>query len=702
MRAWQPLLSMALVYGVAACATSPTETPASDAHLAEAVLADAGADFETSGPDSADVTAVPDVPALPPLTIPAGCNPIAADLDCLLPYPSDVFLVNDASLPSQRRVVLPVAGLPVNAQEKAYTMDALAPQDGFSHLPQILALLTGPIAAAGLPTLASPNASLGATSPTVIIEASTGRRILHIAELDIRSDEPTRRGLNLRPLERLKNGTRYVVAIRALKQEAGTAVPVPEGFRRLRDQQTAGDPTLGPLAARYETEVFGVLATAGVPRADLVLAWDFTTETELNVAGDLLAIRSQALAAMEAAPPAVTVTEVTTPTPTDDAWLVKRVTGTLAVPRFVSSDAAGSRIARAASGKPTQNGVATVPFRVLIPRSVVTASNEVHPMRVLQFGHGFFGDCDEADGEFVKRLAHEKGFVVVCVDWWGMSDPDRAIAAGDIASDPPMTLRFTDRVHQGMVNQLAVTYAVKGPLGKATELFVDGKPVMDPAQLFWYGISQGHILGGTYLALTPHVQRGVLSVGGAGLGLMMFRARPFVAFLGLFSVQNPDALEAQKLVALTQPGLDRIDPITYAPHVLSDLLPGSSTSRAVLMHVGLGDAEVPNVGTLVHARALGLPILDPAPLAIDWLEHAADGTTPASALVVYDFGVKAPLPGWLPKPADSGNDVHEGVRRAWTSMVQVDAFLRPTGSIVRTCDGPCDAPGDTHPWAKSQ
>ncbi len=41
-----------------------------------------------------------------PLAIPEGCNPLAADWDCLLPYPSDILLTEDASLPSGRRVTL--------------------------------------------------------------------------------------------------------------------------------------------------------------------------------------------------------------------------------------------------------------------------------------------------------------------------------------------------------------------------------------------------------------------------------------------------------------------------------------------------------------------------------------------------------------------------------------------------------------------
>ena len=37
----------------------------------------------------------PSTAPLPPLDLPEGCNPLLAGVDCFLPYPSDVFLVDD-------------------------------------------------------------------------------------------------------------------------------------------------------------------------------------------------------------------------------------------------------------------------------------------------------------------------------------------------------------------------------------------------------------------------------------------------------------------------------------------------------------------------------------------------------------------------------------------------------------------------------
>ena len=61
---------------------------------------------------------------------------------------------------------------------------------------------------------------------TAIHRPIDGRRerILHVAEPDPRTDVPGRQALVLRPLRRLKNRARYVVALRALKDTSGAAV----------------------------------------------------------------------------------------------------------------------------------------------------------------------------------------------------------------------------------------------------------------------------------------------------------------------------------------------------------------------------------------------------------------------------------------------------------------------------------------------
>lgn len=644
----------------------------------DAGLPDAG---DSGIPDAGD-SGTPDAgEELPPLLVPAGCNPLASEHDCLLPYPSDYFLEEDAALPSGHRVRLSEAAKLKAPDGAAFDFTDLHPADGYSHGTQVLALFPDGVDDARLPSVTSPTAATNGN--TVFLDAERGEGVLHFAELDPRAPDDARRALLLRPVVRLRNTARYIIALRGLTAKDGTPVPVPEGFRRIRDGQTAGDPLLAPLAARYEADIFPALEAAGVPRAELQLAWDFTTESQEGVTQDMLQVRRLAMEALEATPPAVTVADVRDDV---DANVARRITGTLRVPLFLESDQPGALLARDEEGRVRRNGDAEVPFTLQIPRSVWGQS--VAPVRLLQYGHGFFGRQAEADGSFVRPFIQATRMVVLTVDWWGMSQTDAPGVLQAMAGNPGQTMRFTDRVHQDMVNQLAVTYAARTTLGALTELQDDGVRVFDPEQTYFYGISQGHILGGTYVALSPHVSRAVFSVGGADFSLMMFRARPFGMFLDAIAQTVPDALDQQKFAALTQTSFDRIDPLTYAPHVLGDLYPGAPASRRVLVQYGLGDAQVPNVATELHARAMGLTQQLPATWRVPMLP-AEEGTVEGSALVQFDFGLPSPLPGTVADLPAADNAVHEGVRRDDDGREQVDRFLRPNGQVEVTCDGIC-------------
>lgn len=681
---------MAMLMAVTACSGSEDE-PRPDAGTEQPDAGDSGtADAGDSGTPDAGDSGTPDAgdsgtpdagPDLPPLVVPEGCNPLASEHDCLLPFPSDYFRVEDAALPSGHRVKLTEAAKLKTQAGASFDFTDLHPADGYSHGSQLLALFPGGVDDANLPAMGRPTAAT--TGTTVLLDAEQAQGVLHFAELDPRAPSDARRALLLRPLERLRNGTRYIVALRGLKAKDGTPVPVPEGFRRIRDGKTAGDPLLAPLAAHYEAEVFPTLAAAGVPRDELQLAWDFTTETEENVTRDLLDVRRLTMEALEATPPVVTVTEVRDDV---DANVARRIRGTLRVPLFMENAQPGALLARDEQGRVRRNGDAEVPFTLQIPRSVW--GQGVAPVRFVQFGHGFFGSQSEADGSFMRPFIQATETVVMTVDWWGMSTPDAPGVLQAMGGNPSQTMRFTDRVHQGMANQLAVTYAARTTLKDVAELQDGGVLVYDPEQTYFYGISQGHILGGTYVALSPHVSRAVFSVGGADFSLMMFRARPFGMFLGAIAQTVPDALDQQKFAALTQTAFDRIDPLTYAPRVLKNPYPGAPAGRRVLVQYGLGDAQVPNVATELHARVMGLTQQVPATWRVPML-IAQQGPIEGSALTQFDFGLPAPLPGTVADLPAQDNAVHEGVRRDLEGRAQVDLFLAPGSRVESTCVGIC-------------
>ncbi len=616
-------------------------------------------------------------------TVPDGCNPVGANDDCLLPFPSDFYLVDDPSLPSGHRVEIPASAAIQSSDGAPIDLLSLHPADGFSLGTQILALFPGGVDDSSLITWTGDlTKSMDVSSPTLLVEADTGQLVMHMAELDPRAADDARRGLLIRPMVRLKPKTRYIVAIHGLKDPTGARVTAPEGFRRIRDGHT--NKQIESVAKRYASDVFPVIEQLGVAKKDLDLAWDFTTGSEESVSSDMLQVRTDITARASAVPPAVSVVSVTDDV---DAHTARIVEATMKVPLYVDSPNPGARLNYDAQGKVVAQGEADVPFTIVIPRSVAARQPGDPPARLLQFGHGFFGSRAEVK-DFVAQFADQLDMVVVAADWWGMSADDRNVVITDIATDPSSTARFTDRVHQGMANFIALSYAAKSTIAALPELSFGGGPAYDASTVYFYGISQGAILGGTYMALSPVIQRGVLSVGGADLSLMMFRSQPFAAFLLLINSVAPDALDQQKFALIAQMPFDRIDPITYAPHLLSDTYPGAPANRRLLMQNGIGDAAVPNLGTFLEARALGVKLLQPSPEQVAGVPDV-DAPVDGSALELFDFHVD-PLPGVRATITSQVNPVHEGVRRTIAGQQQIDRFLKPGGLIEHTCDGPCD------------
>lgn len=191
------------------------------------------------------------------LAIPEGCNPIASDWDCMLPFPSDYFRTPDSALPSGHRVALTEAASPRTESGAKVDLSQLHPADGFSPGSQILLHVPGGVGAAAL---TFHDDDIGRTlkpdSATVLIDTQTGLPVPHFAETDPRADSDDDRALAIRPLVRLADARRYVVAIQSLTDSSAAPHVAPEAFRRIRDRKTAGDPLLAPLAERYEQEVF--------------------------------------------------------------------------------------------------------------------------------------------------------------------------------------------------------------------------------------------------------------------------------------------------------------------------------------------------------------------------------------------------------------------------------------------------------------
>lgn len=290
------------------------------------------------------------------------CDPLAPT--CGYPFPSNVYLADDAATVTHKRVAFGKTTLPLVYRDAHMDPAYYADLDGFSPNVAPMTHLPG-ATVTGCPGVETIEPSLLDASPTIIIEADTGARVAHWTELDQTSSDPADQAFMLRPAKRLKDATRYIVAIRDVKDSSGAALPPSPAFAALRDGTPSDDPSVGPRRALY-ADVFAKLAAAGVPKANLQLAWDFSTASKQALTGWMVAMRDDALNLVGADGPAYAITAIT---PNPNPYVAKRIEGTFHVPLYLDKVGPGARL-NLVNGVPKQNGWADFPFLVQIPNSV--------------------------------------------------------------------------------------------------------------------------------------------------------------------------------------------------------------------------------------------------------------------------------------------------------------------------------------------
>jgi hypothetical protein len=215
-------------------------------------------------------------------------------------------------------------------------------------------------------------------------------------------------------------------------------------------------------------------------------------------------------------------------------------------------------------------------------------------------------------------------------------------------------------------------------------LQVNGHAVTDGSQVYYYGISDGGIQGGTFMALSQDVVRGALNVPGCEWNLMMLRSHDFQGLKTFLDSVYPDFLDQQVIIAALQSYWDYSDPVSFAPHIINDPFPSTPAKRIVVQE-SINDAEVPNLATRVLVRALGIKGMD--------LEQPVYGVDVASAPLDSAYTQwdvhPTPVPPDVDIPPPDDNQAHGAIRMLPLLVKQLQLFFTPTGQVQQTCDNTC-------------
>jgi hypothetical protein len=561
--------------------------------------------------------------------------------------------------------------------------------------------------------LASPDTiedSLEAESPTVIIDAETGERVPHWAELDewavqakLRIDAgeekpnfPTltrdvaelreEQAFMVRPAIRLNDATRYIVAVRNVLDGDGALVAPSPGFKALRDDEPSEDEVIESRRAHFE-DIFATLESAGIAREDLQIAWDFTTASRENNTSAMLHIRDDAFAKY---PDGVPYTIEVLDTPMEG--MACRLEITFDMPLYMTGGETGELLNLGDDGLPEQNGTYPYAAAMFVP---LKAQEEAAALVVV--GHGQLGAKEQVFG--YREIWAQENLAGFGLDHIGFASDDvptvvSAILGGDLSK----FRAIPERMHQGFLNFLMAMRTLSreaegGPTTTLNQILASdcGNAKLDGTKRYYFGGSQGGILGASIMALNLDIERGLLAVPGQSYNLLLNRSGNFDEYAGqLYTNYGWNALDMQMNLALIQGLWDRAEPTGYSKYIRTNRFPGTP-AHDVLIQVSKADHQVTNLGAHIMARTIG-GVVNLAPLIrpVWGLDVSGDNELhTGSAMLEVDFGNPDPPITNIPHWADTMPDPHgRAAELAGLGPALINFY--ETGQVQNPCTGPCN------------
>ncbi len=649
-------------------------------------------------------------------TIPAECE-VLSDKDCLLPFPSDFHTRTDDATGTHKRINLPAGQLP-NVDGVTLDPTAWNQNDGWSPSTPILAYVPGLDASkTALPSEGDIEFSTTEQSATAIIDLTTGQLVPHRAEMDSRATSDDDRLLILRPATSLIETHQFAVAFRHMIGADGFPLPAPITFQAIRDNNDTGDARIEARQREFNV-AFPKMAAAGVGREGLYLAWTFTVASPQSLAGRVLSMRDDAFGKIAGVAPAYKVTEVRE-TGLQDG-IGKVVSGTFEVPLYLDGGGApGSRMTFSPlNGQPIASGTYTANFTCSVPEKGLESGEAVPVV----YGHGLLGSADEAASSQVQHTAATNNAVYCATDIIGLAEDDLANAAAAL-SDINQFPSIPDRLQQAMINTLFLARLLtnQNGLGAAPEFQTSaGANMLNNAEAYYDGNSQGAIFGGAVTAVSTEWTKAVLGVGGMNYSTLLNRSVDFDEYFAIMRGSYPDPLQQQIIFGVLQMLWDRGETAGYVQH-LTDRAYDRTPKHEVLMTVAFGAHQVAPITADNIARTLRLPIYQPTlPKDVDPMLGVATPQTDfffnldpirkfpfeGSALYYwYDGTLPPPLGNITPTMSSAYQaqcqgsaaetdvacqDSHEMPRRQPQVIAQKKAFFQPDGTITNVCkDEPC-------------
>ncbi len=307
---------------------------------------------------------------------------------------------------------------------------------------------------------------------------------------------------------------------------------------------------------------------------------------------------------------------------------------------------------------------------------------------IVETGHGLFGNRDELKDDFYRKMANDNGYIMMAMDWRGMSSFDLPVVIKTLIGNPDQFQAVRDNLIQGFANKLCLQHFSQNNMLSREAFKFNGRPIpmiegSSPSSVF-YGISQGGILGGGYMSLagkTRLIDRGILGVPGTPFSLVLTRSADFSSYDKLLLLNFYNNRHVRILLGVLQMAWDSTEASGLQARPVSEPTP------RLLLQAGLGDPIVPTIAAESLARAMRASTLPGNPRTIFGVpvesEATDEGLGPDVTLseLMYELEYDSlPIENKYAEP----NSVHWCVRVDSAMVEQVEEFIN-SGRVIDPC-----------------
>ena len=176
--------------------------------------------------DEDPVVEIIDVPYAP------GCDNLNPH-HCLLPFPSDAFLVEDETTRTGLRVHYPTGSIPSSGSTNPVEIPRINQIDGMSTSTQIMTTFDTVPNLDGVAYQYDIGTSMQPDHATIIWNADDNHAVAHWVELDARAQDGEQTIVHLRTASALEHDTKYIVVIRGLSDQQGDLIEPSAAMRSL-------------------------------------------------------------------------------------------------------------------------------------------------------------------------------------------------------------------------------------------------------------------------------------------------------------------------------------------------------------------------------------------------------------------------------------------------------------------------------------